>query len=298
MATLRLSPVRSSPLAVLLVILLVAFVVEGAVMAVLPLLGPWPRPSLGETLTDACLLTLGLVPAVWFLVVRPLREMHRARGELLRLVFEAQEAERRRLGRDLHDELGQSLTALVVMLRAQADSAETPTARERGEELAGLAAATLDQVRRLSRGVRPEVLEDFGLGVAVERLVEDFRAAHPIEAEASIELPAEVRVPGLVSLAAYRIIQEALTNVARHSRAKRVRVAIRTTPDGVLALSVADDGVGLAPGDGVRPSLGVRSMRERAELLSGSFTLRHQGHSGSRGTTVEARIPLSPEVEA
>lgn len=280
-----------SPLRVFLLVLAVAFAIEGLVMLVLPLIGPWPRPAIGETLTDAFLLSAGMAPAVWFLVVRPLREMHRSRGELLRLVFEAQETERRRLGRDLHDELGQSLTALRVGLRGLASTPDAENVRERAGELADIAAGTLDSVRRLARDIRPDVLEDFGLRTAAERLVEDFRAAHGIDAALVAELP-EQRLPGLVELAAYRVLQEALTNIARHANATRVEVILRVgTSDETLLLRVSDNGRGFV-GELDVPSLGLQSMRERAELLSGSFRVVRSGIGGGPGATVEATLPF------
>lgn len=281
-------------------VLLLVFAAEGAIMLVLPMLGPWSRPTVWEAVTDATLLSVVLSPALWYAVVRPWRGLNAARTQLLARVFEAQESERQRLGRDLHDELGQQLTAIMIHARsieAQVGASADGSAAGRAKELSRMAAGTLEEVRRLARGLRPEVLEDFGLVVALERLCEDFRAAHGVDARVDAQGAGAERVDSETALAAYRIAQEALTNVARHAEARTVRVRariVRAGAGGALTLDVEDDGGGITRGAGRqgpagRSGSGIQGMRERAAILGGTLSVR--GRSGG-GTIVSARIPL------
>lgn len=280
-----------SPLRVFVVVLLAAFIVEGAIMLVLPHVRTWPAGSVWDSVVDASVLTMVFAPALWYMAVRPLRELSKGRGELLARLYEVQEDERAKLARDLHDELGQHLTALLVGLRAMERGAGTDQAREHARSLAKVAGASLDEVRRLVRGLRPAVLEDFGLPAAVERLCEEFQAAHGVRVELSQDVRADRRYAPEIEATAYRLVQESLTNVARHAGASRVEVSMRED-GGVLVLAVRDNGKGIdgaALSESVKGrSLGLRSMRERAELLGGSFAI---GHAGESGTTVEARLP-------
>ncbi|MBL8758720.1 MAG: sensor histidine kinase [Phycisphaerae bacterium] len=295
------SGVRGTPLGVFATVMVLVFAAEGAIMLVLPLIGPWARPTVWEAVTDAALLSVVLSPALWYAVVRPWRGLNAARTQLLARVFEAQEAERQRLGRDLHDELGQQLTAIMIHARTietEVGAGADGSAGARAKELSRMAAGTLEEVRRLARGLRPDVLDDFGLVVALERLCEDFRAAHGVGARVDAE---GVRAEGVdpeAALAAYRIAQEALTNVARHAGARTVRVEARIAQagaDATLTLEIEDDGQGLARGGGggteapERRGSGIQGMRERAALLGGTLSVR--GRPGG-GTVVSARIPL------
>ncbi len=285
------------PLKVLGLVLLAVFVVEGLIMLVLPSIAPWQRGSIAESVADAALLATILTPALWFIIVKPLRRMHRERGELLRRLFEAREAERSSLARDLHDELGQHLTTMLVNLRSLQNESESDATRRRVEDLLHLTAESLKEVRRISGGLRISVLEDFGLKVAIERLCEDFALAHGVTPELSVELAGTRRYGPEVETALYRIVQESLTNIARHANPKMIQVSINDVGD-ELHLSIRDDGEGLegtssitAKGD--TPSLGVRSMRERVELLDGFFRISSEH---GKGTLVEAQIPVSQPV--
>lgn len=193
----------------------------------------------------------------------------------------AREQERARLRRDLHDELGPTLAGLVMQLAGLRELlAEDPrVAAERVPLLEGAARSALEDVRRVSRSLRPPALDELGLTGALRDHAT--RLGLPVEVDQDA-LPA---LPAAVEVAAYRIGAEALTNVARHAQASRARVDVRLA-DGTLGLTVTDDGRGWRA---ERLGVGVLSMRERAEEVGGRLDI----DSGpGRGTTVRALLPL------
>jgi signal transduction histidine kinase len=223
-------------------------------------------------------------------------EANEARARLLKQVLSAREEEQRRIARDLHDGIGQSLTSLLLGLRAAAEVPTFEEARARLGELRGITAALLDEVRRLARGLRPSVLDDLGLAAALERYAADYTQAHGIAVDVYAPDLALARLPAEVETALYRIAQEALTNVLKHAAAKAVSLVVRREASGIH-LTVEDDGRGFdndallqAPGTGI--GLGLLDIRERAALLNGSVTLESRPGSG---TTVHVCIPLREE---
>jgi signal transduction histidine kinase len=208
----------------------------------------------------------------------------RVAGDALRRVVEAQELERRRLARELHDQTGQELTSVLLGLRA---IEEAPTDAERRAAVAGVRAQvveTLHDVRRLAVELRPKALDDFGLVPALERLVETF--AEQTSMRIDLEARLGDRLPGEVETAIYRIVQEALTNVVKHARAMQVSIVLTRTGKSFTAL-IEDDGVGFddrAPVEG----LGLVGMRERLALLRGRLKVE----SSAAGTTLVAEVPL------
>ncbi|MFC9284385.1 HAMP domain-containing sensor histidine kinase [Streptomyces collinus] len=193
-------------------------------------------------------------------------------------VLLAQEAERRRIAQELHDEVGQSMTAILLGLKRGADSAPEPLRAEL-QEMQEITRESLDEVRRLVRRLRPGVLDDLGLVSALISLTEDF-ATHTglqVTRRFDAELPA---LDPETELVLYRVAQESLTNAARHADAHRVAVAVRRLEDGV-ELSVTDDGHGItAPREGA----GIRGMRERALLIGGSLEITPAAPTGTRIT--------------
>jgi len=197
-------------------------------------------------------------------------------------LMSVQEEERRRLSRELHDGVGQGLTAVVshLWLIERRLPGGDDDLRAQVSEARGLAAKTLAEIRELSQLLRPSLLDDWGLLPSLEAQVKAFRMHQEIEVELEAdELPE--RLPAELETAIFRIVQEALTNVARHSRATRVRVSLRNLP-GELRLDVVDNGIGY-PRNGDRPSrpgLGLLSIRERARSLGGkvSMTTDHGAH--------------------
>jgi signal transduction histidine kinase len=206
----------------------------------------------------------------------------RVERDALRRVVAAQELERQRLARELHDETGQALTSILLGLK-QLDG-ESP---EAVAEVRELVVATLRDVRRLAVELRPKVLDDFGLVPALERLTQGF-AEHTgisvdLEASALTERP-----PVEVETAIYRIVQESLTNVVKHAQAHSVSVVV-TRSDGRIKAVIEDDGTGFEPETIGEGGIGLLGMRERIELLDGSLTVESSERSG---TTVAVEVPV------
>lgn len=197
--------------------------------------------------------------------------------DLTRLLLRAQEEERRRLARDLHDEAGQLLTALKIELDLEGRTGS-----------GALVGRALNQIRNVSQLLRPPELDDLGLLPALRSLVDDFGKRSRIAARLSAPPPDALSgCPGELEVALYRVVQEALTNVARHAGARSVEVSLRAD-DGVVRLSVADDGAG-APGEPT-PHLGLLGIRERVAALAGTLEITTARGAGFR---LDARIPLA-----
>jgi signal transduction histidine kinase len=230
--------------------------------------------------------------AVLMAILTDLTERKRAEAErrdLIRRLITAEDEERRRIARELHDETGQSLTALLVGLRAIEEQAITLDVKAAAQRLRGVAARTVDDVGRLARGLHPSVLDDLGFVAAARRHVSDYATSFGIAVDLRLEGIASLGLNPAVQTTLYRVLQEALTNVARYAQARAVTVEVGF--DGTtLELVVRDDGVGFdAAAVGVQsPGLGLHGIRERAALLGGSVAITS---SPGHGTTVHARIP-------
>ena len=210
----------------------------------------------------------------------------RVSRDAVRRVVEAQELERARLARELHDETGQALTSILLGLKALEDHVGSDEGHTAAAGLRDLVVSTLQDVRRLAVELRPSALDDFGLVPALERLVETFASTSGIGVDLDARL-GEGRLPTEVETALYRLVQEALTNVVKHASAGQVTVRLTRDSAGVTA-SVADDGSGfdLAAADG---RLGLTGMRERVGLIGGRLTV---DSAEGRGATVIAEVPL------
>jgi signal transduction histidine kinase len=210
---------------------------------------------------------------------------------LARSVWAIQEAERRRLARDLHDGIGQLLTALKQQLHVVEHSAGSlpEDARARLRDAVELTAQALHETRELSRLLRPQILDDLGLEPALRWLTRTFTERSGVAVQVDL-IGLEERVPPDVETLAYRVVQEALNNVAKHGGAARAQVLARCE-GGELELVIADDGRGFdataAPGEGS----GLRGMRDRVELFSGTIDVASRP---GRGTRITARVPCSP----
>src|SRR3954451_14601367 len=208
----------------------------------------------------------------------------RRRGQA---VLRAQEEERRRLARDLHDEVNQALTAMLLRLEALAQDAPAERAAEVAE-LKRLAGEAMEELLNLARQLRPTALDDHGLAAAIEAQLNRFGAQTAVATHMNVHgNPAELDED--LQTAIYRIAQEALNNAGRHADPSRVEVEL--TVDGAAAeLRVSDDGVGFDPTrpSGSRPGrLGLEGMAERAHLVGGELDVRS---SPGHGTTVTLRI--------
>jgi len=197
-----------------------------------------------------------------------------------------QEGERQRVARELHDEVGQTLTG--VMLQVEGLAARIPDElREDLDELRETARSGAEDVRRIVRSLRPEALEDLGLPSALAALATAFhdQTGVPVERRLEAGLPLSEEQ----ELVFYRVAQEAITNVARHACALRVEIELRLGEAGVV-LMVRDDGIGLTrPTNG--PSHGIRGMRERAMLIGAQLTIDRPPHGGT-----EVRLVLPPDA--
>jgi signal transduction histidine kinase len=210
----------------------------------------------------------------------------RVARDALRRAVAAQELERRRLARELHDETGQALTSILLGLKGVEEARQDSDVHQAVEQLRELVVATLQDVRRLAVELRPKALDDFGLVPALERLVDSFREQTGMQAELEARVGPE-RLPGDVETTLYRITQEALTNIVKHAQARRVSIVL-TRRDSLVTAVIEDDGRGFeATGDGER--LGLLGMRERVELVGGRLTVES---SEGRGTTIAAEVPL------
>jgi two-component system sensor histidine kinase UhpB len=219
-----------------------------------------------------------------------LTRLEQERRESSIIAFTAQEEERRRVARDLHDEIGQNLTGLLLFLRRAAETEGEERQRALAEAQA-TARLMHDELHRLDAMLRPSVLDDLGLAAALTELTQTHRARTAAEVDASID--ESVRLDERSELVAYRIAQEALTNVARHADASRVAVVLRRTGASTVELTVRDDGVGL---NGAAARGGVRGMRERALAVGGNLDI--SGAPG-QGTTVQLRLNgVSEETRA
>ena len=208
----------------------------------------------------------------------------RTARDALRRVVDAQELERRRLARELHDETGQALTSILLSLKALEERLEGEDARAAAHEVRELVVSTLQDVRRLAVELRPSALDDFGLVAALERLTQSFSEQTGIAVDFEAALPE--RLPEEVETALYRTVQECLTNVVKHARAGRVSVLLRRR-NGSVAAVVEDDGTGFDPALGREGGFGLVGMRERLALLGGRLEIE----SGDRGTTIAAEVP-------
>ncbi|WP_298828394.1 PAS domain-containing sensor histidine kinase [uncultured Piscinibacter sp.] len=222
-----------------------------------------------------------------------LAELEQSRTTLRRLstsVVEAREEERRRIARELHDELGQRLTALKMELSALPGVGTVAARKERVEGLMTMLDDTLASVRRISSDLRPMMLDDLGLNAAIEWLARE--ASRRMGIEVAVRLSEnDAPVEDRVATAVFRMVQEALTNVARHARATDATVTLRQH-DGELELVVEDNGIGYPQGAMQREgSFGLLGMRERATMLGGRLEYTNAPGSGARLTV---RLPLGP----
>ena len=204
------------------------------------------------------------------------------RGASAAQALAAQEGERQRIARELHDEIGQSLTAVLLELKRAVDRAPADL-REDLQAVQEMVRAGLNEVRQVARRLRPGVLEDLGLISAITALAIEFTRSTGVDVTRRVAdgLPPLTRE---VELVIYRIAQESLTNVARHARASSVELSL-TAVDGAVVLRVADTGRGL---DGAGEGAGIRGMRERALLIGADLEITARA---AGGTEVRLAVP-------
>lgn len=226
------------------------------------------------------------------------RQREALRGELFNRVVAAQEVERQRIARELHDETGQSLTAIGLGLRGMASSLKQKDAKRADNilhDLEKLSSESLVELQRLIADLRPSHLDDLGLASALRWYASDVQERTSLDVRVEINGEEHPLSPA-AKTALFRIVQEALTNVIKHAEAKSVKINLRFLSDAV-DIQVNDDGQGFDPQarrSSGRVSWGLRNMEERASLLGGRFQIRS---SPGRGTTLEVSIPYVPGNE-
>jgi two-component system sensor histidine kinase UhpB len=207
------------------------------------------------------------------------------RRESARAALAAQERERTRIARELHDEVGQALTAVLLQLERTSRRADAPLRDEMDEAREGLR-TSLEDVREIARRLRPEALDDLGLASALAALTNDLARRTGVRVERRLATDLRALEPD-EELVVYRVAQEALTNVARHSEAQQASVTLARTGAQEVTLTVRDDGCGFDAAAHARGT-GLRGMRERAVLIGASLDVESRpGH----GTTVRLRLP-------
>ena len=210
-----------------------------------------------------------------------------ARTRLLEQLIDAQEEERKRIARELHDGVGQGLSSLMVGMALLTKSSMDEAVIAKREELQAVAEETLDQVRQLGRELRPSALDDLGLAAALDRYSQDFGVAHPqVSIDLHVDLPD--RLSSTTETNLYRIVQEGMTNAARHSSASKLSVLV-TRRNGLVKAIIEDNGQGFDPVAARKEgrSVGIHGMQERAELIGGRMTIE----SGRGGTSVFVEVP-------
>jgi two-component system sensor histidine kinase UhpB len=212
-------------------------------------------------------------------------ELERAQSNARALA--AQEAERHRIAQELHDEIGQGLTVVLLGLKRSVDQAPAGLAEEL-RLLQETARSSLDEVREVARRLRPGVLEDLGLVPALAALATDFSKHSGSHVQREFT-PIPLRLTSDQELVIYRVAQEALTNAARHAEADRVTLSL-SKRDGAVELCVVDDGRGLSDRE---EGAGIRGMRERALLVDGQLSI---GSSPSQGTQVRLVVAVGTDA--
>lgn len=222
-----------------------------------------------------------------------LRAREQMRDTLITRLMTAQEDERKRISRELHDETSQALTSLMLTMRMLAEDA--PNQEQKDALLVGrdVASGILREVRDLAIELRPPVLDDLGLAAALERYSENFAIRHGLDIDLHTS-GRQTAVDDQTAVALYRIVQESLNNVVKHSGATMVSISITFQTDQII-VSIADNGKGITDADLLRAQkenrLGIYGMRERVELLQGRLTI---GQASSGGTELRIVIPQDP----
>jgi signal transduction histidine kinase len=215
-----------------------------------------------------------------------LHESEKRYRMLSRYLFEVQESERRSLARELHDQLGQDLLAIKMNLMAIRGAVRSPALATRAEEAMAILDRTMHKVQSLAFELRPPTLDDLGLVPALDRLLAEHAQRAGYRAQFSAQ-PKDLRAPPEIETACFRIVEEALANIARHAKAKNVEVAL-TADEHALEVMVRDDGAGFDVKE-LRSELGLVGMEERASLVGGRLEIQSQP---GRGTTIHAWFPL------
>ncbi len=220
------------------------------------------------------------------------RKRERIRQNLMQRILQAQEDERKRIARELHDEIGQVIAAAMVALHQMEQEAPNPELQAHWASLRSLVLETLERLRNLAFELRPAALDTLGLVPALRHYIEAMQRRFPFQITFEVTFPEETRLRPEIENAVYRIVQEALNNAARHAACQHVSILLQRL-DVHLVLIVEDDGKGfdvdaVLRSHGKRPPLGLYGMMERAQVLGGWLTI--ESHPG-QGTTLYVYLP-------
>lgn len=225
-------------------------------------------------------------------LLQTLQEKERLRMQLISQLFSAREDERRRISRELHDETSQSMVSMLAYLRIIRDRIPDASVRELVENVSTLTKETLEGLRHLAVNLHPPLLDDLGLVAAMEKYLDTFRRAQPQIEVTFVHDGDCTDLPRPVSLLCYRMMQEGLTNIVRHARATAAHISLAAT-DRTLTLTITDNGIGLSRDMAEKARLdnhlGLASMQERTELLSGTFQISSLPQGG---TAICITLPL------
>ncbi len=247
----------------------------------------WANDEIGELASAFNAMTASLAQAE-----RERAERDRMRADYVSKVIVAQEDERKRIARELHDSTGQSLTSLLVGLKNLKESPASDEIDCRIDELRDVVSHTLDEVRALAWQLRPSVLDDLGLLSALSHYINDYQKRYGVQID-FVANGRQERLRPEIETSIYRIVQEALTNVARHAQASAVSVVVNYRQDRVKII-VEDNGVGFSMAAlQSEKSLGLQGIRERAALFNGSLTIESQP---GQGTALFIEIPITAIV--
>jgi len=215
------------------------------------------------------------------------QEREQLRRQFFDGIISAQEDERKRIARELHDSTSQSLTSLIIGLRNLSETWGSNDLRPQIQELREETSRTLDDVHALAVQLRPPVLDDLGLKAAIERLLGEWQNRYRVATDAGVHL-GNIRLPDYMEIAVYRIIQEALTNIAKHAQASSVSVLVERRNSDVVTI-IEDNGQGFDIKNALNSGrLGLLSMQERAELLGGTLVVES---TLKQGTSVFVTLP-------
>jgi signal transduction histidine kinase len=249
----------------------------------------WADDEIGE-LTEA----FNQMTADLRLAAEARRERERLRAEMVEKVISAQEDERRRIARDLHDQTSQALVSLIVQLKLVESARNKASRLQAITDLREQLRATLNDVRRMAYDLRPGVLDDLGLTQAIQWFADQCRKNNGVEIKTRIDAACD-SLPPHAATAVYRVAQEALSNVVKHSRATQAWITLRNTSE-TYCLEIRDNGAGFRvdSGSAHTEGLGLFGMRERIQLLGGTFELETEL---GQGTIVRAILPCIPKED-
>lgn len=258
-------------------------------------LKPWAKDEIGRLMQSFNLMTESLynLRKKSINYREELERKEYLRLQLQKKIISSQEEERKRISRELHDDTGQSLTSLKLVLKRIEEVDDLAEAKKIAYDMREMLAETLEGVRALSRDLRPSVLDDMGLKVALERYLEDCSKRLDICLDFQVYGLENWQPASYLSITIYRVVQEAITNIVKHAKASNVSVIMEKRANNVVVV-IEDDGVGfdinnINSVENKEPSLGIFGMNERAHLIGGDLVIES---AVGQGTTVYLKIPL------